>query len=116
MATYEKIKLSGTPGGNIPASTSSVYTLHVTTTASNVFDEIWLWASNDTGVAGDLYLEFFNGSSIINPIRFDVPDSGSVLILGGILLTSDSGGTSGINVYSMGGSVNVYGYVNRITT
>ena len=118
MATISKIKLSGTPAGNLgvkltTAATSSAVTIHTAVSGTTDFDEVWLWAQNSD--AGDLKLTLEVGGTTDpdNLIEVTIPgESGLVQVIPGIVFQNAAtikGFASSANKIMM------YGYVNRLT-
>jgi hypothetical protein len=121
MATYSKIPLSqSTYGRTIMLSTSAApYTLiHTTDSLSANTDEIWLYAANNS--TSDALMTIYWGSSAtvdtLAPIVVQAY-AGATLIAPGFILTGT--GSEGSTVYATvatPSSVEIIGYVNRITT
>jgi len=120
MATFSKVLLSGSTGGQpilVAATATAGTTIHTTGTSSANLDEIWLYAQNDHSADLLLTIEFGGTTSPNNLIRQTVTTrSGLMLVIPGLLLAGD--GTSGRVVRAFCASANVVhlsGYVNRIT-
>lgn len=119
MATISKLTLSGSLYGRpiqINATESLGTAIHTTQTSSAIIDEVWLYATNNDIVTRTLTVEYGQTGSA-NEINVGVPSkSGLTIALAGTTLTGT--GTSGslISAYaSATGSINVVGYINRIT-
>lgn len=120
MATFSKVQLSGSTGGQpvLVAATATAGTLiHATGTSSTVLDEVWLYAQNDHTADLLLTIEYGGTTSPNNLIRQTVTSrSGLILVIPGLLLAGD--GTSARNIRAFCASANlvhISGYVNRIT-
>jgi|694.fasta_scaffold144645_3 hypothetical protein len=120
MATFTKVKLSGsTNGRNIKVAQTATAgtTIHTTGTSSSVLDELWLYAHNSDSVAVVLTIEFGGTSSPDDLIKLSIPaTSGLTLVIPGLILSGD--GSSGLTVGAFAGTANkilVSGYVNRIS-
>jgi hypothetical protein len=116
MATYSKLTLSGSVSGRqilISGMTSGSATqIHTAVAGSSSFDEIWIYAYNDS-TASLLTSVLWGATTEPNDVaRFSVPSrSGRVLIVDGKLL--NNGLT--ISAYcTASNSVVVDGFVNRI--
>ena len=117
MATYSRVLLSGsTSGREIPvAATATPGTLiHTAIAGSTAFDEVYLWASNVTGSAATLTLEWGGvtdpGDHMVKAVSIPansppIPIITGQVLNGGLVLRAFSGTTAAINVG---------GYVNRI--
>jgi len=114
MATYSKVKLSGsTDGKNILAvATSSPGTLIHTAPASPTLDEVWLFAMNTDTTDRKLTIEYGGTTSPNDLTEITIPaESGWIPIIPGLLLTNNLV----IRAFAASASVvNVNGYINRI--
>jgi len=117
MATYSKHLLSGsTNGKNISVtgtSTGASVTVHTATSGTSNLDEIWLYATNTSGTARVLSIEFGGTTDQDDLIELEIADdSGMTLIIPGLLLQNS------LLVKAWAASadvININGYVNRIT-
>jgi hypothetical protein len=117
MATYSKIKLSGTPadGRNIkvvPTATAGT-TIHTAVAGTSDLDEIWLYASNTDGTDRKLTIEYGGVATPDDLTEVTITaEAGWVLVCPGLLLQN------GLIVKAFAAAANVIminGYVNRIT-
>jgi len=116
MATYSKTILSGsTNGKGIQVTNSSPgTTIHTAVAGTSDLDEIWLYAVNTGGADSKLTVEW---GGTTNPddyieIAAVTTEAGLVLVAPGILLQN------GLIVKAFSGginTINIFGYVNRIT-
>lgn len=114
MATFSKLKLSGSTDGKqikvVQTATAgtTIHTAHATS-----LDEIWLWAVNSDTTARKLTIEWGEATAPDGNIEVTIPaESGYVLVVPGLLLTNS------LVVKAFAASANVIlinGYVNRIT-
>ena len=114
MATYSKVKLSGSTDGRIikvvatATAGTTIHTAHATAT-----DEIHLWAVNSDTTDRKLTIEYGGVASPDDLIEFTVPaESGLYRILPGFILTNS------LVVRAFCATANVVmvgGYINRIT-
>lgn len=114
MATYTKVKLSGsTDGKGIKVVQTSTAGDTVHTADSTALDEIWLYAVNSDTTARKVTLQYGGTSSPDNDIEFTVaPESGLVLVVPGLILTN----SLVLKVFcATANVVVVYGFVNRIS-
>jgi hypothetical protein len=117
MATFSRQLLSGsTSGREIPvAATATPGTLiHTAIAGAAAFDEIYLWASNVTGAAATLTLEW---GGVTNPgdhmvKSYSIPaNSAPIPIATGQVL---NGGLVVRAFSDTGSAINLGGFVNRI--
>lgn len=119
MATFSKQLLSGSTNGRavIVAATATPGTLiHTAIAGTSSFDEIYLYATNATGTAATLTLEY---GGVLDPgdhacKALSIPaNSPPIPILMGLLLQN------GLVLRAFSGTasaINLTGFVNRITT
>ncbi len=114
MATYTKLKLSGSTDGKgikvVQTATAgdTIHTAHAT-----ALDEIWIYAVNSGGAAVKLTIEWGEATAPDGNIEATVPgESGLYLVVPGLLLTNS------LVVKAFAGTANVviiHGWVNRIS-
>ena len=114
MATFSKVKLSGSTDGRVikvvqtATAGTTIHTAHAT-----ALDEIWLWAVNSDTSDRKLTIEYGGVASPDDLIEQTIAaESGLVLVLPGLLITNS------LVVRAFASSANVVmvgGYVNRIT-
>ena len=114
MATYSRVKLSGSTDGRmikvVPTATAgtTIHTAHATSQ-----DEIHLWAVNSDTSARKLTIEFGGVASPDDLIEVTIPpESGLVPVLPGLTLTNS------LLVRAFAETANVImigGFINRIT-
>lgn len=115
MATFAKYILSGSTNGRpiqINATAATGTTIHTAVSGSSDIDEVWLWVANTATSDVALTLEF-GGTSGSDNIVYTVPKrDGAYLVCPGwtvnnsLLVRAFAGASE---------SLNVVGYVNRIT-
>lgn len=120
MATFSKLHLSGSTGGQpilVAATTTPGTTVHTTGSSSSIIDEIWIYAHNTSSSSVTLTLEYGGTTNPNNRIILSIPaQAGLTLVLPGLTLSGD--GSSGRVVRAFAGTTNVVtisGYINRIT-
>ena len=116
MASYTKVKLSGSTNGRgikVAATATAGTTIHQTGTAN--IDEVWLYAYNSDTVARLLTIEWGGVSSPDDLIEFTVKaENGLYLMVPGLVL---QGNASALLVRAFCATTNVVsiaGYVNEI--
>ena len=111
MATYTKVKLSGSTDGKmikVAATATLGTTIHAAHATS--LDEVWLYAVNSDTSARKLTIEFGGATSPDCLIEQTIqPESGLVLVVPGMLLTNSlviTAFCATANVVMIGGFVN----------
>lgn len=116
MASATKELLSGSTNGRpikIAQSATPGTLIHTATSSSGVLDEVWLWATNTDISARKLTIELGGVTSPDDLIEVTIPaESGLYQILPGLVL---NGGVVIRCFVSSANTVNVVGFVNRIT-
>lgn len=119
MATYTKVKLSGSTDGRaikVAATATAGTTIHTGSTTSTTYDEIWLYAQNTDTSAVKLTIEWGGTSAPDDLIEVTVqPEAGLVCIAPGLLL---KGNATALIVRAFAATANVitiHGFVNQIT-
>lgn len=115
MATYSKIKLSGSTDGRgikVAATATAGTTIHTAVSGTTDYDEIWLYAQNSDTSNIKLTIEFGGTTSPDDTIEVTIPaESGLILVIPGLVLHNGS------VVRAFAGSANLivmHGFVNRI--
>ena len=114
MATFSKVKLSGSTDGKaikVVQTATAGTTIH--TAHATALDEIWLYAHNSSASAVKLTLEWGEATAPDGNIEINIGAEGTglVLVAPGLLLTNS------LVVKAFAASANVVtltGYVNRI--
>ena len=113
MATFSKLKLSGSTDGKqikVAATATAGTTIH--TASATALEEIWLWAVNSSTTAVKLTIEWGEATAPDGNIEVTVPgESGYLMVVPGLVLTNS------LVVKAFAGTANVLlvnGYVNRI--
>lgn len=122
MSLYSKITLSQSSfGKGIPITQTGVSgtLIHQTNISTGILDEVWLYGTNPSDSDSILTLRF-GGSGIsgdASPVLLQAY-AGYTLLCPGFILQGN--GASSSNIYGSiasgySGSVNIYGYINRIS-
>ena len=117
MSTFTKNKLSGSTSGKqikIVATSSTGTTIHTATSSTDsfVWDEIWIWASNNDTVVRTFTLEWGGTASPDDLSTISIAPGERVLVANGRILHNSlvvTGFASAANV------ICVDGFVNAIT-
>jgi len=114
MASYSKLKLSGSTDGKaikVAQTATAGTTIH--TAHATDLDEIWLWAVNSSNTPVKLTIEWGEATAPDGNIEGAVPgESGLYTIIPGLLLTNS------LVVKAFASAANVimiHGFVNRIS-
>lgn len=112
-ATVTKVHLSGATNGQ-PIQVTAIATpgtvIHTDGNTANVFDEVWLWATN-TSVSDRVLTLEIGGTGLGNEADYAIPAGSTVQILPG---HSMSAGQIIAAYADVGSNVNIFGHVHRI--
>ena len=113
MATFSKLKLSGSTDGKqikVAATATAGTTIH--TSHATALDEVWLFAVNSDTTARKLTIEWGEATAPDGNIEVTIPaESGYLMVIPGLCLTNS------LVVKAFAATANVIlinGYVNRI--
>ncbi len=114
MATYTKSKLSGSTDGKpilITATATAGTAIHTAVTGTTNYDEIWLWAVNNSTSDELITLEFGGATTDWN-IKYQVLSrDGLKCIVPGLIL--HNGAT--VKAFSaVGSTISIVGFINNI--
>lgn len=119
MATYEKLKLSGSTDGRaikVAATATAGTTIHTGSTTATTYDEVWLYAMNTSASSVKLTIEWGGTSSPDDLIELTVlPEAGLVTVVPGLVI---KGNATALVVRAFAATANVitiHGFVNQIT-
>ena len=118
MAVYSRTLLSGSPSGGAPTPVAATGTpgtlIHTAIGGTSSFDEVYLWASNVSGVAATLTIEWGGvtdpGSHLVKAYSIAANSPPMPIAVGQCL-------NAGVVVRafsSAANAINVTGFVNRI--
>jgi hypothetical protein len=120
VATFSKIKLSGSTNGRgiaITQTSTTGNTIHATGTSSSVLDELWLYAANVHSSAVTVTVEFGGTTTTSDLIQVSVPasPSGLVLLCPGLILSGTGSAATTVTAFAGTASkIEIFGFVNRI--
>ena len=115
MATFSKQKFSESTNGRqikVVATASSGTLIH--TADATAFDEVWLYAVNDTATDRLLTIQWGGTTATDDDIEYTVKaQNGLYLIIPGLILT----GSTTVRAFcaAAANAIQISGYVNRIT-
>ena len=114
MATFSKLKLSGSTDGKqikVAATATAGTTIH--TSHATALDEVWLFAVNSDTTARKLTIEWGEATAPDGNIEVTIPaESGYLMVVPGLVLTNS------LVVKAFAATANVIlvnGYCNRIS-
>jgi len=117
MATYSKLKLSGSTDGRaiaVAATSSPGTTIHAGSATATTIDEIWLYAMNQSGADVKLTVEW-GGTGAGDLIEQTITtEAGLTLVAPGIILKGNASQVLIVKAFAPAG-INIFGYVNQIT-
>jgi hypothetical protein len=118
MASFSRLLLSGsTNGREIPVAATATpgTTIHTAISGTSGFDEVYLWASNVTGSAATLTIEWGGvtdpGDHMVKAYSIAANSAPTQIAFGQVL-------NNGLVVKAFSGTasaINLSGYVNRIS-
>lgn len=116
MATFAKVKLSGSTDGKqikVAATGTPGTLIHTAVTGTTNWDEVYLWASNKGAADQAVTIEFGGVGSPDDLMTVTVPASGGyVLLVPGLILQN----ANVIRAFAASANeVLIVGFVNRIT-
>jgi len=119
VATYTKVKLSGSTDGRaikVAATATAGTTIHTGSATATTYDEIWLYAMNTSASSVKLTIEWGGTSSPDDLIELTVlPEAGLVTVVPGLVI---KGNATPLVVRAFAATANVvtiHGFVNQIT-
>ena len=115
MSSFAKNILSGSTNGRnilVVATADPGTTIHTAVSGTTNFDEIWLYAVNNSGASVGLTIEYGGNTNPNDYIYIVIPAyQGLVLVIPGLILNN---GTIVKAFASVASVVTVSGYVNNI--
>lgn len=118
MATYSKVKLSGSTDGRgvkVAATATAGTTIHTGSATATTYDEVWLYAVNTSTASVKLTIEWGDTSSPDDLIELTVlPEAGLVTVIPGLVI---KGNATPLVVRAFAATANVitiHGFVNQI--
>jgi hypothetical protein len=119
MATYSKVKLSGSTDGRgvkVAATASPGTTIHTGSTTASTYDEVWLYAVNTSASSVKLTIQWGGTTSPDDLLELTVlPEAGLVTVVPGLVI---KGNATPLVVRAFAATADVvvvHGFVNQIT-
>ena len=116
MPTIKKQELSGGADGigvKVAATASAGTTIHTadSTTGANLYDEIWLYASNTHTAQVTLTIQFGGTTAVDNDMKYTLQPDETLLVCPGLILQN----SLVVKAYATTANVvSIHGFVNRI--
>lgn len=119
MATYTKVKLSGSTDGRaikVAATATPGTTIHTGSSTATTYDEVWLYAVNTSASSVKLTIEWGGTSSPDDLIELTVlPEAGLVTVAPGLLIKGNASSALVIKAFAATANViTIHGFVNQI--
>lgn len=119
MATFDKLTLSGSTDGRpilVAATATPGTTIHTASSTATVYDEVWLYATNNDGSSISLSIEFGGTTSPNDIIKLSVPaQSGLFLLVPGLVLKGNATPLVIKAFAATANKISISGWVNRIS-
>ena len=119
MATYSKVKLSGSTDGRaikVAATATPGTTIHTGSATATTYDEVWLYAVNSSASNVKLTIEWGGATAGGDIMEFTVPaESGLYLIVPGLIIKGNATPLVVAAFAATTSAINIFGYVNRIS-
>ena len=119
MATFTKVKLSGSTDGRavkVAATATAGTTIHTDSATATTYDEVWLYAMNTSASSVKLTIEWGGTTSPDDLIELTVlPEAGLVTIVPGLLI---KGNATPLVIRAFAATadvITIHGFVNQIT-
>ncbi len=119
MATYSKVKLSGSTDGRgvkVAATATAGTTIHTGSATATTYDEVWLYAVNTSASSVKLTIEWGGTTSPDDLLELTVlPEAGLVTVVPGLVI---KGNATPLVVRAFAATADVvviHGFVNQIT-
>jgi len=118
MATYSKIVLSGSTDGRgilVDDDATAGKTIHTGSSTATTYDEVWIYAANYDASDRKLTIEW--GSAAAGDIIESTiaTEAGLVLVIPGLILKGNASPLVIAAFAATTSSIQLFGYVNRIT-
>ena len=117
MATFTKVKLSGSVDGlpiAVAATGSPGTLLHAGSATATTYDEIWLYAMNQSGADVKLTIQWGGLTDATYIEQTVTTEAGLTLVAPGLILKGNASAVLNVRAFAPTG-INVFGYINQIT-
>ncbi len=118
MATYSKIVLSGSTDGRgilVDDDATAGKTIHTGSSTATTYDEVWIYAANYDSSDRKLTIEWGSASAGDIIESTIATEAGLVLVIPGLILKGNASPLVIAAFAATTSSIQLFGYVNRIT-
>ena len=118
MATYSKIVLSGSTDGRgilVDDAATAGKTIHTGSSTATTYDEVWIYAANYDSSDRKLTIEWGSASAGDIIESTITTEAGLVLVIPGLILKGNASPLVIAAFAATTSSIQLFGYVNRIT-
>ena len=118
MATYSKIVLSGSTDGRgilVDDDATAGKTIHTGSSTATTYDEVWIYAANYDSSDRKLTIEWGSASAGDIIESTITTEAGLVLVIPGLILKGNASPLVIAAFAATTSSIQLFGYVNRIT-
>ena len=118
MATYSKIVLSGSTDGRgilVDDDATAGKTIHTGSSTATTYDEVWIYAANYDGSDRKLTIEWGSASAGDIIESTITSEAGLVLVIPGLIIKGNASPLVIAAFAATTSSIQLFGYVNRIT-
>ena len=118
MATYSKIVLSGSTDGRgilVDDDATAGKTIHTGSSTATTYDEVWIYAANYDGSDRKLTIEWGSASAGDIIESTITSEAGLVLVIPGLIIKGNATPLVIAAFAATTSSIQLFGYVNRIT-
>ena len=110
--SHRRLPLSAASYGQPISISTTTTNIHTTLTSNQIYDEVWLYASNTGSTNVVLTVTWAGTSSMVMTIP---ASSGLTLVSPGLLIAGTGSATSSVSAVKDTGTAYVFGYVIRTT-
>lgn len=123
MATFSKVKLSGSTDGRgikVAATATPGTTIHTGSATATTYDEVWIYAFNSHSAAVDLTIEWGGTTDPDDLIRQTIPlaaggsYAGKIPVIEGLVIKGNATPLVVKAFASVADKIILFGYVNQI--
>ena len=118
MATYSKIVLSGSTDGRgilVDDDATAGKTIHTGSSTATTYDEVWIYAANYDSSDRKLTIEWGSASAGDIIESTIATEAGLVLVIPGLIIKGNASPLVIAAFAATTSSIQLFGYVNRIT-
>jgi hypothetical protein len=123
MATFSKVKLSGSTDGRgilVTPTATAGETIHTGSATATTYDEVWIYAYNSHSAGVDLTIEYGGTTSPDDLIKQTIPAAaagsyvGLIPVVEGLIIKGNAAPLVIKAFASVADKITLFGYVNQI--